>query len=123
MGSKYKDIMTSNLLVPGPGTYLPTQTDNLDHKLPVKLKSRIMFFYGKSTIILDEDIMKQKHCISPQKYLPSRKAVEPGRYRELSFGLGKRTTVESKSNRDNPGPGAHELPSIFDKNRSKLPLN
>ena len=67
---------------PGPGQYnVLGNSWKLD--APVSLKSRIMFFY-------DEDIAKQKHCISPQKYLPSTKIVENLRFTKIGFGLGGR---------------------------------
>jgi hypothetical protein len=68
---------------PGPGAYdVIGNTWKLD--APVSIKSRIMFFY-------DEDLMKQKHCISPQKYLPSTKIVENLRFTKIGFGMGTRT--------------------------------
>jgi hypothetical protein len=43
-----------------------------------------MFFY-------DIDIAKQKHCVSPQKYLPSTKSVENLRFNKIGFGYGERS--------------------------------
>lgn len=59
--------------------------------MPVKLKSRLMFFY-------DEDIAKQKHCISPQKYFPSTKLEQNLRFKNITFGIGKRTPNEITCN-------------------------
>ena len=55
------------------------------------LKSRVMFFY-------DEDVAKQKHCISPQTYLPSTKQTENLRYTKIGFGYGGRTPNELTRN-------------------------
>lgn len=49
-----------------------------------------MFFY-------DEDIAKQKHCISPQKYLPATKIVENNRFTRITFGIGNRSPNEISS--------------------------
>jgi hypothetical protein len=51
---------------------------------PIALKSRVMFFY-------DIDLAKQKHCVSPQKYLPSTKSVENLRFTKIGFGYGERS--------------------------------
>jgi hypothetical protein len=94
---------------------------------PVSLKSRIMFFY-------DEDLAKQKHCVSPQKYLPNTKPVENMRYTKIGFGVGGRSANDNISNniyllliidtRSIPGPGTYNLPSVFDKTRKyRVPLN
>lgn len=55
---------------------------------PVTIKSRTMFFY-------DEDIAKSKHCVSPQKYLPSTKIVENLRFTTIGFGIGGRSPNEN----------------------------
>jgi hypothetical protein len=50
--------------------------------------------------------------------------VQPNRYHEIGIGSGKRTKSEASGALTNPGPGAHNLPSIFDKTlRTKVPLN
>jgi len=101
---------------PGPGTY-KVQKDFWKEKQKNALKSRIMFFY-------DEDIQKKKHCISPQKYLPSTKLTENLRFTNVGFGFGLRSSCEIKSMRSNPGPGTYSSPSIFDKKRKmRVPLN
>jgi hypothetical protein len=37
----------------------------------------------------DDDLMKSKHCISPQTYLPDTKIVEINRFRNISVSFGK----------------------------------
>ena len=56
---------------------------------PITLKSRVMFFY-------DEDLAKQKHCISPQKYLPSTKITENLRFTKIGFGVGDRISNDNQ---------------------------
>ncbi len=58
---------------------------------PVALKSRYMFFY-------DEDVKNQKHCISPQTYLPSTKITENWRFTKISFGKGKKLSCDNECN-------------------------
>jgi hypothetical protein len=50
-----------------------------------------MFFY-------DEDLAKQKHCVSPQKYLPSTKIVQNLRFTNITFGCGNRSQSENAGN-------------------------
>ena len=45
-------------------------------------------------MILDEDLAKQKHCISPQKYLPSTKIQQSWRFNKITFGIGGRSPNE-----------------------------
>jgi hypothetical protein len=52
--------------------------------MPIKIKSRIKYFYN-------DDLIKQRHCISPQKYLPDTKLLENLRFRNLSISFGKGT--------------------------------
>lgn len=86
-----------------------------------------MFFY-------DLDIAKQKHCVSPQKYLPSTKSLENLRFTKIGFGYGERSKNDGgkkfyfifqfSGKNFVPGPGTYNLPSVFDKKRRmKIPLN
>lgn len=96
----------------------------MEKSLPIKLKSRIFYFY-------DEDLAKQKHCISPQTYLPSTKMEQSWRYTKLSFGKGNRSPSENAGKRKlyvamrhMPGPGTYNIPSVFDKKgKYKVALN
>jgi hypothetical protein len=68
--------------------------------------------------------MKYKgDVISPQKYTPSFKFAENKRYDNIKIGIGLGSRNKSSSMLI-PGPGAYNLPSIFDKSkRTKYPLN
>jgi len=55
------------------------------------LKSRQMFFYH-------EDVIKSKHCISPQTYLPPTKIQENNRFTNITFGIGTRIAKDQTSN-------------------------
>jgi len=46
-------------------------------------------------IIVDIDMKQQKHCISPQKYLPSTKTQEITRFNSTSFGKGDRLKFDT----------------------------
>jgi hypothetical protein len=48
-----------------------------------------MFFY-------DEDVAKSKHCISPQKYLPSTKLEQNLRFSKIGFGIGERNNNSNR---------------------------
>jgi hypothetical protein len=68
--------------------------------------------------------MKTKSILSPQKYAPNSKLYGDTRYSniKISLGLGCKTT--GTTNDFIPGPGAYNLPSIFDKSRKyKYALN
>jgi hypothetical protein len=80
-----------------------------------------MFFY-------DEDVANSKHCISPQKYLPSTKMEQNWRFTKIGFGIGGRSSASKNMlilvNLNNPGPGSYNLPSVFDKKRKfRVPLS
>lgn len=68
--------------------------------------------------------MKYKgDVISPQKYAPSFKFAESKRYNDIKIGIGLGSRNRNSSTLC-PGPGAYNLPSIFDKSkRTKYPLN
>ena len=67
--------------------------------------------------------MKQhEHCISPQKYWPNTKTQEITRFNNTTFGKGERTKFAA-TGIFIPGPGAYNLPSIFNTKIRKLPLN
>ena len=60
------------------------------------------------------------------KYLPDRKLIEDGRYKNygIGIGLGRRKLDEEDGDKDIPGPGKYILPSVFDKRlQGRLPLN
>ena len=64
----------------------------------------------------------KKHCISPQKYLPSIKKVRNERFAGAGFGFGNKQFYEI--DKGQPGPGTYDVPSVFDTNRrSRIPLN
>jgi hypothetical protein len=66
-------------------------------RLPVALKSRIKFFYGKVLLISDDDVKQKEHCISPQTYLPKTKLTENLRFSQVIFGIGGRSPNENTS--------------------------
>jgi len=85
-------------------------------------------------MFIDKDIQESKHCISPQKYLPNTRQEQITRFTNISFGFGPRSSSEIRgklininlivANLYNPGPGAYNLPSVFDKSRKiRVPLN
>ena len=101
---------------PGPGTYEVAKSI-LETNIPIKMKSRLGFFY-------DDEIKKRKHCVSMQRYHPSTKLEENLRYRNIGFGIGGRMPNENLSVKNNPGPGYYKVPGCFDRGyRGKLPLN
>jgi len=54
------------------------------------LKSRNSIFY-------DDDLIKTKHCISPQTYLPPTKIQENKRFSGITFGKGFRVNKFTSS--------------------------
>jgi hypothetical protein len=69
----------------------------------------------------DEGI-KQKSNVSPQKYNPNTKPIENGRFKKVGIGYGEKcwNLIGFK----NPGVGAYNIPSSFDKSRKlKMPIN
>ena len=101
---------------PGPGAYTVTK-ENLINNMPIKLKSRIGFFY-------DDDLKKKKHCVSMQRYHPDTTLEENLRFRNITFGIGGRTPNENRSVKGNPGPGYYKVPGCFDRGlKGKLVLN
>jgi len=42
----------------------------------------------------DEDLAKQKHCISPQKYNPSTKVEQILRFTKIGLGYGTKSSNE-----------------------------
>jgi len=102
------------LNIPGPGAY-DTNPKN-SGKYPITIRKRNDFYY-------DEDL-KQKTCVSPQRYYPSEKYSKQTRFKEIGIGKGQRTTAVNPYNKLNPGPGSHQLPTIFGKSLSeRAPLN
>ena len=73
---------------PSPDKYNVRNDSSWKKDMQVKIKSRILYFY-------DEDILKQKHCISPQTYLPSTKIQENCRFNNITFGKGDRSPNEN----------------------------
>jgi hypothetical protein len=49
-----------------------------------------MFFY-------DEDVIKSKHCVSPQKYFPNMKLQENKRFSNITFGKGQKMNKDKNS--------------------------
>lgn len=72
----------SNSKFPGPGTY-SSKNKNWEKDMQTTIKSRKSIFY-------DDDLMKTKHCISPQTYLPATKIQENKRFSGITFGKGMR---------------------------------
>lgn len=72
---------------PGPGTY--DYKEGMIKNIPILIKSRTMFYY-------DEDVAKAKHCISPQKYLPSTRILQNLRYSKIGIGIGNRFEISKK---------------------------
>lgn len=100
---------------PGPGTY-NTAKKNFIQDNPISIKSRPCFYY-------DEE-MKGKNIISPQKYFPNINFVKSNRYKKIGIGYGNKYLNELMGVKNNPGPGAYNLPSQFDLNlMSKPPIN
>jgi hypothetical protein len=80
------------------------------------LKFRHGFYY-------DEE-MKTKMILSPQKYAPNIKVYANTRYENIKIGIGLGSKSTGRLREEGPGPGAYNLPSIFDKNRKfKYALN
>jgi hypothetical protein len=87
------------------------------NKNAIQVRSRLMFYY-------DQELLEKKHCISPQKYLPSTKVQQILRYTTIGFGQGERTSTDNASVKQFPGPGSYNLPTIFSKGlKKKVPLN
>ena len=74
---------------PGPGAYA-NNDKKWDKDLQTTLKSRNSIFY-------DDDVMKSKHCISPQTYLPSTKILENSRFTGITFGKGLKMPKDKTS--------------------------
>ena len=110
------DSLLSNAKTPGVGSY-NINLNNMTMKIPIKIKSRICFFY-------DDDLKKRKHCVSMQKYSPKMSLVQGTRFHNITFGIGPRSPNENMSVKNYPGPGTYHVPSIFDRGyKNKLPLN
>ena len=101
---------------PGVGTYNISTKQNTS-KIPIKIKSRVCFFY-------DDDLRKTKHCVSMQRYSPKMDLVQGRRFHNISFGIGGRSPSDNRSVRNYPGPGSYNIPGCFDRGyRGKPPLN
>ena len=106
-----------NNKIPGVGTYNLRSASLSKSSIPIKLKSRIKFFY--------DDLLKQKEgTVSMQKYHPNTKLEENARYTTIQFGIGERMKDAPYSQRSMPGPGAYNVPGCFDRGlKKKLPIN
>lgn len=108
-----------NLRLPGPGQYNVIK-NNLSFQNPITLKSRNGFYY-------EDELKKKNHIVSMQKYSPKMSLIESGRFKEISFGFGKKVSIDngnSKYIKFVPGPGTYNLPGIFDRGiKSKPALN
>jgi hypothetical protein len=80
----------------------------------ISIFQRRGFFY--------EENIKSSHAVSPQKYTPNINAIESKRYNKIGLGYGKRLWQSMKSG-GTPGVGSYVLPSSFDRNRMKMPIN
>ena len=78
---KFTPLATGNMKFPGPGSYTDKQSSKWNKDIQTTLKSRQSIFY-------DDDVMKAKHCISPQTYLPPTKIQENKRFSNITFGKG-----------------------------------
>ena len=76
---------------PGPGSYSDKGSAKWNKDIGTVLKSRQSIFY-------DDDVMKSKHCISPQTYLPATKIQQNKRYSDITFGKGVRLKQIQTSN-------------------------
>lgn len=69
--------------------------------------------------------MQQKTIVSPQRYYPSNKLIDRSRYNNISLGKGERSPTDNQGKilikiaiKHFPGPGTHNLPTIFGKSLS-----
>lgn len=69
----------------------------------------------------DHDVKYKGSEVSPQKYYPSIKFVKKERFGNISIGMGVGEKLNIKlTNTVTPGPGAYNLPSVFDKTRKNI---
>jgi len=105
-------------LSPGPGEYKILSPKNWTKQSPPTLKFRHGSFF-------DQDVKFKGSEVSPQKYHPSLNFVKSHRYGNIGIGIGLGEKLNMKlTNTVTPGPGAYNLPSVFDKSRKlKLGIN
>ena len=100
-------IDTSRKL-PGPADYskdVPWVNEN-----QFSIRQRRGFYY-------DEEL-KEKTCISPEKYSPMMKLISNKRFIDIGIGIGYGTKCFDKIFASStPGVGSYDLPSVFDKTR------
>ena len=101
---------------PAPNNYTTSKNlENLNGKISIKLKSRKGFFY-------DDDLKKKKFTVSMQKYYPKFNFVQNERFKNITFGIGKRQPLYI--NRKTPGPGSYNIPSFCDRGlKGKIVIN
>lgn len=92
---------------PGPDAY------NVDKPIGKDKKSMSIHLKGKGF----QDYLKNETppC---NMYNPSFVLSENSRYKKINMGFGKKMDF-SKALNNNPGPGAYNLPSIFDRKKRK----
>lgn len=98
--------------IPAPGDY---NIISKNTTLPTTLKFRHGLYY-------DDELKLKGHCLSPQAYSPSIVFTHPSRYKEIKFSCQQRIAGEiSKEQKNMPGPGQYNLPSVFDLKRKYKP--
>ena len=102
-----------NNRTPGPGDYNLSK-DNLFFQNPITIKSRNCFYH-------EEDLRKKSHIVSMQRYTPSMKLIESGRFKKISFGYGNKVSIGNKSVEFYPGPGTYDIPGTFERGIKKKP--
>jgi len=110
--SRHNDIFLSKAgNIPSPSDYhINYKKTNLD----CTLKFRHGMYY-------ESDTKMRLDFPSPQQYKPLHTITEPSRYGNIKFGGKGKSILISNLNVKNPGPGAYNLPSIFDLNRKYKP--
>lgn len=115
--SRYKSSGSLNKRLPGVGTYnIGRDYSKLQYgTIPVGLKFRHGFFY-------DDDLKQKEGTVSMERYRPKHTLTEPSRFGAITFGIGTRPNLYLHTGY--PGPGAYNVPGIFDRGyKGKLPLN
>ena len=113
---RYNLPKADNINNPAPNNYTTVKNlENLYGKIPIILKFRNGFFY-------DDDLKKKKFTVSMQKYHPKFNFVQKERFKNITFGIGKRQPLYS--NTKTPGPGSYNIPSFCDRGlKGKLVIN
>lgn len=92
--------------IPGPGSY-EISREFVKNNKGVKIKSRLNM------------INPIKENPGPNYYLPKAHSVEKNRYSAIVFGTSRRSDFTKLVIAKNPGPGAYEMNSVFDRKIKK----